>query len=156
MAHARLGKNDLLRQALDSEDLAQDALVQLIQHVERFRGTTWREFFAFVISILAQRKTDLARFHTREKRTVDRVELANREGDRSPAAPSVIVSHGEDRDRLRALVGGLPESLRWALELRLDGMGYDEIGAAAEISTANARQRVSRALGILKQRWPVD
>src|SRR5436190_13889523 len=54
MARQHLPSQSPLRAGLDSEDLLQEGLLQLVRNVDRFRGSTWAEFLAFVHAILAQ------------------------------------------------------------------------------------------------------
>lgn len=152
LAHARLGRGDRLRLALDSEDLAQSALFDLVRNVHYFRGTTWAEFFAFADKVLQRRRADLARHLNRRRRNGDIADLDVRE----QAAPEPSVPRAETAEhaaRARALVGELPSSLRAPLELRLAGMDYEVIGERLGLTSVTVRKRVSRALSELRRRW---
>ena len=61
----------------------------------------------------------------------------------------------EDRSKLRARVEALPETLREPLKMRLAGHSYEQISTALELSVANARQRTARAIGRLRDEWPM-
>lgn len=152
MARRHLPTNSPLRQGLDSEDLLQEGLLHLVRHVESFRGATWPEFLAFVHTVLAQKAGQQAR----------RAKVRHREntsqGDAAelPAqhpSPSVDAMAGEDRSRLRDLVAGLPEPYRTTMQLRIDGIEPDAIAARLEITGDALRQRLSRAVRMLKDRW---
>ncbi|MCH8947332.1 MAG: hypothetical protein IH789_06845, partial [Acidobacteria bacterium] len=56
---------------MDSEDLTQDTLLHLVQHVQEFRGSTWPEFLAFVQSMIHQQRIDRTRHQNRQKRIPD-------------------------------------------------------------------------------------
>ncbi len=153
LAHQALNPDDRLRLVMDSEDLAQDALMQLVRTVHRFRGTTWAEFFGFVRRVLSQQAVDHARHHGCQKRDPDPAELVLSAEGRMPPTPSDLVVAGEQEQRLRELIGQLPELLRRSLGLRLAGKDYAEIARDEGISLANARQRISRSLRLLQEKW---
>ncbi len=152
LAHARLGRGDRLRLALDSEDLAQSALFDLVRNVRYFRGTTWAEFFAFTEKVLQRRRADLARHLNRQRRngTIADVDVGEQAAP-EPATSGPEVS--EQAVRARALVAELPTALRAPLELRLAGMDYEVIGARLGLTLVTVRKRVSRALAELRRRW---
>ncbi len=152
LAHARLGRADRLRIALDSADLAQSALLDLVRNVRYFRGTTWAEFSAFVEKVLLRRRADLARHLNRQRRngSMEDVDVATQ------AAPDITVlglATAERAARARALVADLSSDLRVPLELRLAGEDYEAIGSQLGLTPATVRKRVSRALVELRRRW---
>jgi len=153
LAQYQLPTTDPLRREIDSEDLAQLTLLQLVRNGNSFRGTTWEEFFAFVSTIVAQQKVDLARHYTRDKRIRDDHTLTEHTLERTPPTPSTILTREEDRERLRALILELPPSLRAALEHRLAGRDYAEIAEREQATVESVRQRISRALRVLRERW---
>lgn len=155
MAHRQLPPDDRLRMAMDSEDLAQDALLKLVRRAHEFRGSTWSEFLAFVRSVLAREKTDRTRHYARQKRSADQVQARSDDAATSSdnRTPSGVLSTGEDRERLRTLISQLKEPLRTALDLRLEGLDYDRLAERMSISKDNARQRISRALRQLRAMW---
>jgi RNA polymerase sigma factor (sigma-70 family) len=59
----------------------------------------------------------------------------------------------EDRERLRLLLGTLSEPHQAVLLLRLDGMDNGEIAARLGITVETVRQRLSRAIRTLQERW---
>lgn len=151
LAQEVLPPNDDLRREIDSEDLAQDVLLHLVQHVDEFRGSTWPEFFAFVRTMTHQRRLDRARRQNRQKRQRDPEAQTHRATE--PKSPSVIAMGREEKRRLRLLIEDLPQSLKAVLELRLQGKGYAEIADEIGFSEANTRQRVSRSIKTLRERW---
>ena len=155
MARKHLPAGDALRRVLDSEDLAQETLLELIRGIDRFTGTSWNEFFAFARAVLTQRAAEHGRHWRRGKRDPRRLEPlpdAGLPGDGTPT-PSRVAITGEDRSRAEALMADLPEPLRAALLLRLSGLDYVLVAARLGISDVAARQRVSRALAWLKAHW---
>jgi DNA-directed RNA polymerase specialized sigma24 family protein len=138
MARRHLPANSPLRAGFDSEDLLQEGLLQLVRTVEQFRGSTWGEFLAFVHSILAQKKGQQVRRHQVRQR-----EFAPEASSDLLAAtlptPSVDAIAGEDRRRVRELVEALADNDVLAQQL---GIGPEAL-----------RQRLSRAVRMLQERW---
>jgi len=139
---------------MDSEDLAQDALLALVRGVHEFRGKTWGEFFAFSRSLIERQKIDLRRHHGREKRT-SHAESSQCSSNQAldTDSPSVLASGKEDRQKLLALLEELPEPKREAMRMRLQSLDYETIADKLEMSPANARQTVSRAIRMLRELW---
>ncbi len=152
MARRHLPAESAVRALIDSEDLLQEGLLQLVRNVEQFRGGTWPEFLAFVHAILAQKKQQQAR----------RRQVRAGEFDTSPpqeslpsgqATPSVDAMAQEDRLRLRQLIATLAEPYRTTLMLRLEGLDNDELARRLGVSAEALRQRLSRAVRMLQERW---
>jgi RNA polymerase sigma factor (sigma-70 family) len=152
MARRHLPTNSPLRRGFDSEDLQQEGLLQLVRSVAKFRGSTWPEFLAFVLAVLAQKTQQQAR-----RQAVRRRELAPEVASETlagpPATPSVDAMAAEDRARLRRLIGELPEPYRTTVQLRLDGVEPAVIARRLGVTDAALRQRLSRGLRLLQERW---
>ena len=120
--------------------------------METFRGTTWGEFLSFAHSILTQKTVQQARRHavrrTEFESTFDPENLSS--GD---PTPSVNAQAEEDRGRVRLLVEKLPEPYRVAIGLRLQGLDNASIAARLNISDEAVRQRLSRGIKLLQERW---
>lgn len=158
IARAHMAPKDGLRRVLDSEDLTQEALCDVIRNVRLFRGRTWAEFHAFLEAVLCRRKADLARHHARLRRRAQRHALPLDElalSSDSPS-PSSSASLSEELRRLKALVDTLPGDQGEALRLRLAGHEYAAIAARLGISELAARKRLSRALEALRGKWSGD
>lgn len=155
IARRELGRSDPLRRSLDSEDLAQEALADLVRNLHRFRGDSWSEFLAFANAIMQRRKIDLARHHAARKRGR---ELQSAEESASSVAhsdpgPGTRVVEAEAIARARRLVAGLHEGLREPLQRRLDGHCFPAIAQEMGLTEATVRQRVTRAIAELRRRW---
>lgn len=143
-----------MRRTMDSEDLVMDTVLDLIHAVDDFRGRTWGEFFAFAAAVQQRR----AQNHGRRAR-VRRDELRasvdpNREElPGSEPSPSFDLGRQEDRDRLLRLIDELPADYRQALRLRLAGMDNATIATTLGLREDAARQRIARALAMLKAKW---
>ena len=152
MARKNLPSRSPLRLGFDSEDLLQEGLMQLVRQVETFRGTTWAEFLSFAHAIMTQKTAQQARRHTVRRNefesTFDSSSLTS-----DDPTPSVNAQAAEDQKRVRLLVETLPEPYRLAIELRLQGMDNASIAERLGITDEAVRQRLSRAIKLLQERW---
>ncbi len=154
-ARIRMSPLDTLRRSLDSEDLTQEALFDLVRNVGYFRGATWAEFYAFLEALLQRRKSDLARHHNRMRRNgagrvipMEPLDLPDR--GRSPESQAL---EAEDLLRLRRLVDALPPESAAIIRLRMQGLDHEEIATRLSITTVAARKRLSRAIAELRCGW---
>jgi len=155
MSSKQMPPDDQLRLVMDSEDLAQDALLALVRGVHEFRGNTWSAFFAFSRSLIERQKIDLRRHHGRLKRNLEQATEPARAEDAklNTDTPSFLVSGKEDRQKLLALLDQLPEPKQQALRLRLQSMDYVSIAKSLGMTQSNARKTVSRAIQMLRDLW---
>ena len=152
MARSHFPAHSPLRVGFDSEDLVQEGLLQLVRTVDAFRGTTWPEFLAFVHAVLAQKKGQHVRRHAvRQKEFAPEACSSSVAGPQ--ATPSVDAMAAEDRAKVRRLVNELPEPYRTTMLLRLDGLDADALSARLGITAEALRQRLSRAVRLLQERW---
>lgn len=152
MARRHLPAESVVRSLIDSEDLLQEGLLQLVRNVDQFRGGTWPEFLAFVHAILAQKKQQQARRHQVRAGEFD----ASPPQESLPSAqttPSVDAMAQEDRLRLRQLIAALAEPYRTTLQLRLEGLDNEQLARRLGVSAEALRQRLSRAVRMLQERW---
>jgi RNA polymerase sigma factor (sigma-70 family) len=152
MARRHLPPESALRAMIDSEDLLQEGLLQLVRNIDQFRGGSWPEFLAFVHAILAQKKMQQARRHQVRAGEFD-AKPPHESLPSDQPTPSVDVMAQEDRARLRQLIAGLGEPYRLALQLRLEGLDNAAIAARLGITEDALRQRLSRAVRTLQERW---
>ncbi len=154
-ASRHLRPGDGLRPLLDSEDLTHDTILVLARAVPSFDGSGWPQFLAFAETILRRQLADQARHFRTQRRDPDRIEPFPEADPPAPATPtpSETAATRDDRERLLRLIAGLPESLAEVLRLRLDGQDYRAIAGLLGIGVDAARQRMSRALQILRDRW---
>lgn len=152
LARRHLPAQSPLRVGLDSEDLLQEGLLQLVRHAGAFEGRTWAEFLAFASAILAQKTLQQAR-----RQNVRSGELGGGvEPDHLPAegaTPSVDAAAHEDRRRVRELLAGLPEPYRTAMRLRLEGLSNQEIAQRLGEGEEVVRQRLARAVRMMQTKW---
>lgn len=152
MARRHLPPHSPLRVGIDSEDLLQEGLLQLLRALDDFRGTTWPQFLAFVHAILSQKAVQQARRHAvREAEFAPAADCADLAG--SVPTPSVDAMGAEDRARLRMMIERLPPTYRETLALRLTGLDNEQIAARLGLSLEALRQRLSRAVKLLQESW---
>jgi RNA polymerase sigma factor (sigma-70 family) len=137
-----------LRNHVDAEEAAQDALVRLHRIRTRFRADTSPE--GLVVRVVTNACRDLHRRRTagigaitqRMETSVVR-ELAVRDGTDGTG----------DRLVARELLAGLSERFRVPLELRyLEGLTNAEIASRLGISVSSVKLQLARAIELLQQR----
>lgn len=153
-AHRSLSAKSPLRRLMDSEDLMMDTVLDLIAAADEFRGSTWAEFFAFAAAVQQRRAQNQGR-----RARVRRAELqpaADAASDSLPGdepTPSVNAAALENRTRLLRLIDNLPAEHRRILRLKLEGLDNIAIADRLGIRPDAARQRLSRALAMLRAQW---
>lgn len=152
MARRHLTAGSALRAMIDSEDLLQEGLLQLVRTADQFRGGTWPEFLAFVHAVLAQKKVQQVRRH-QVRANEFRDNVPNEDVPAVQPTPSVDMMAQEDRARLRQLIAGLAEPYRTTLQLRLEGVENQDLAQRLGITPEALRQRLSRAVRMLQERW---
>ncbi len=152
MVKVRMSPTDTLRRSLDSEDLTQETLFDLVRNVGYFRGATWGEFYAFLDAILQRRKSDLARHHNRLRRNgaTHAISLSTLDLADCGQSPGSSVVDAEDLLRLRRLVQELPPESATVIQLRMQGLDHEEIATRLSIT---AGKRLSRAIAELRRGW---
>lgn len=152
LARKNLPARSPLRLGFDSEDLLQEGMLQLVRQAETFRGTTWAEFLAFSHAILTQKTAQQARRHTVRRNELGSTFDSSTVPSDDPT-PSVHASDAEDKKRVQLLIATLPEPYREAIELRLRGLDNTAIAERLHITDEAVRQRLSRAVKMLQERW---
>jgi RNA polymerase sigma-70 factor (ECF subfamily) len=139
---------------VDADDLVQETLLAASRRLAQLRGSTQREFFAWLRKILFRIINDLERTTgSRRNRHVERVIpldegmiAAAPELRRGPSACAAILER-ERVDFGRECLEMLPDSHQQVLRLYYDAeLGYGEIGARLGRSADAARMLLGRAL----------
>jgi len=152
MVRKNMPSKSPLRLGIDSEDLLQESLFQLVRQIDSFRGATWGEFIAFAQAILTQKTAQQARRHQLRRNELGAAQGASEVLSTDPT-PSVDASRAEDKMRVQSLVRTLPSKYRRPIEMRLSGHGNDVIAKELGLTDQTLRQRMSRAMTMLKSRW---
>jgi RNA polymerase sigma-70 factor (ECF subfamily) len=141
--------------AEDSQDLAQEILLQVWRSLPQFRGqasaTTWCDRVALNTALAWHRKE--RRRHTRQRPFLD--------GETLPASGD-IAREGAHRDLVERLYGAirrLPGAEAALVLLHLDGLSYRQMAEVLGISEGNVGvtlNRARKALGALMKEEPRD
>jgi RNA polymerase sigma-70 factor (ECF subfamily) len=161
---ARLKADQQMRRKIDDSDLVQDTCLSAHKDFARFRGSTEKEFTAWLREIMAHAAANLFRDHQRQKRDIrnerhlytllsqssQRLERALSTTDSSPSL------RAERRERAVLLANALaelPDDYREVIVLReLEGKSVSEVAEAME-RTPNAIQKLwARAVVQLRGR----
>lgn len=159
LVRQRLGQE--LRRELDSGDLVQEALVEVVQAFPRFELRDERSFVRWLAALVENRLRELARFHGREKRDLRRrVALPSEDGSvAGPAdpgpSPSQEARGAETEERLAVALAELPPHWRAVLELRRAGLEFEAMAERLELKSAGAARMLhARARVALLSRLP--
>jgi RNA polymerase sigma-70 factor (ECF subfamily) len=153
----RMGRE--IRSKLDSIDLVQDVFVSVLEDLGDFTYKDEGDFLRWLSGIVENRIRDNVKRLRADKRNVRKeVPLRNRvptteksfAGAPGPVAtttPSVIVSKGEDLDKLEKAIGKLtPEHREVIILKKIEGLSYKEIGDKLGKSTDAVGMLISRAM----------
>jgi RNA polymerase sigma factor (sigma-70 family) len=136
LTYRLLGDGDL------AKDAAQDAFINALHGLSRFRGDA--SFKTWLLRIAVNAAKTLGRRQTRRREVV--IDAAASEPAAGRSAADAVVSQSEAA-RLQTLLEKLPLKQRMAVILRAqNGLSYEEIGAAIDCSEGAAR--VNYHLGI--------
>jgi len=130
--------------AADHDDLMQDILVAIWHALPRFRGASSERTFVFRIAH-NRGCTFLARRRDHEPLTTDTPIADPRPG------PDEALDEARRRELLARAVRTLPEALRQAVLLRLEGFSLSEIAALQATSEANVSVRLTRGRDRLRE-----
>ncbi len=154
LARVQIGRR--LQGKVDASDIVQEAFLGACRDFPQFRGTTEREFLAWLRQILASLLANLVRHYQGtqrrdvrlERQLAVELEQSSQALDRSLAAPhsspSELAIRREQSVVLAQALGRLPEDWRELLILRhLEGLTFPEVAA-----------RMGRTLDGVKKLWP--
>jgi RNA polymerase sigma-70 factor, ECF subfamily len=154
LARQQIGRR--LQGKADPSDLIQEAFLGATRDFKRFRGTTEKEFLAWLRQILASLLANLVRrYHGTHKRSVRLEQQLEVELEQSSQAlagglcdsqpsPSRQAGDREQAVLLLAALESLPAEDRDLLMLRhLEGLTFPEVA-----------ERLGRTVDSLKKRWP--
>lgn len=135
-----LGDRDL------AQDAAQDAMINALRSLDRFRGDA--SFRTWLLRIAVNAARSVARRRTR-RREVPIDVVADHVADVSDIA--VLTATRDEANRAAALLEKLPEKQRMTVSLRIhQGLSYQEIGRVLDCTEGAAR--VNYHLGVKRLR----
>ncbi len=146
-----------------ASDMVQQAMLQAVQGLDGFRGSTEAEFRGWLRQILARHLCHLDRDMHREKRDIRREQSMEQKLAQSSMrlegllagegpTPSQNVALGENVLKMAEAVERLPETQREAIRLHyLEGMKLSEVAEALDKSTGAVAGLLHRAMKALRQ-----
>jgi RNA polymerase sigma-70 factor (ECF subfamily) len=154
LARVQIGRR--LQGKADADDLVQEAFLGAFRDFPQFRGTTEKEFLAWLRQILASLLANLVRYYQGTRRRDIRLErqLGGELEQSSQAldcglvaaqsSPSQQAARREQSVLLADALGRLPEELRDLLILRhLEGLTFPQVA-----------ERLGRTIDSVKKQWP--
>lgn len=135
----------VLKQREDAEDVAQEALVAVLDTIHRF--DTSRPFGPWLYRIVMNRA-----LNARKSRSIRQAEPVAEELVATGESPEAASERSEARDRLEGALATLPE--RQALIVRLfelEGFSSAEIGSMLDLSDGTVRWHLHQARGALRE-----
>lgn len=140
-----------LRAKLNPSDIAQQAMLRMVEGLEDFRGSSSREFYAWLNSILRNEILSIRRDYYRQRRDVRREEgpAAGETFDLTANEPSVeaTIRQREQLAQFREVIERLPEDYARVVRLRgIEELPFAEIAVQMERSVDSVSKLWSRAL----------
>lgn len=150
----------VLRDAEDAAEVAQDAFVKVYRNIGQFRGdaafTTW--LHQIVMNLARNRYRWWKRRGKQAMISLDEP-IEGAEGSRprelaiDPASPDREAERDEFVDRVAVAMGELPAKYREVLVLRnVEELSYEQIAAVLGCSIGTVKSRIARARETLKTR----
>ena len=158
-AHGKLPPEVRVRE--DTSDLLQDTLMESLQYLARFRGSSIEEWRVSLVRILRNNTKDTLRAQLRAVCRAARAERSLDDPNNSPGlmpqlvspdtSPSQEVAKNEELALLHAAIPKLPEQQRKAVNLWLLSYTFQEIAEELEITESAARSLVRHAKEALRR-----
>src|SRR5687767_426135 len=132
--------------ASGAEDLAQDAFVYAMEHIDDLREP--ERFAAWLMQITRNR----SRNHVRDRKTDSHVPFEGVELASSAASPHAEAERAQLRERLLDALAELPEERREIVLLHdLEGWTHSEIGERLELPAGTVRSHLHHARRALRE-----
>jgi RNA polymerase sigma-70 factor (ECF subfamily) len=153
----------MTRGAPEAEDLVQDVFVRALRGLKGFRGQssfrTWLFHIASNTVLNHLERGERAPFAGSLDEPLATEGDGERVGDRiaSPTPRPEDLTIGQELDEaIQAAIDRLPPPFRMALVLRdIEGLAYDEIASALDVSLGTVKSRIARARSQVQQ-WLRD
>ncbi len=147
-----------LNAKMDASDIVQQSMLEAQVVLDQFRGSTFAEFHAWLITVIRRNIADAGRRYRQSQcRSIHAEENHKNIHDSYIAAddpsPSARMVSKEADAVLAAAIEALPSRYQVVLELRhRDELEFSEIGDRLQISSAAARQLWVRAIETVRSR----
>ena len=147
----RLGER--LREFEQTQDVVQDAMLELFEYGPRFEMASRRHFRGLLARIIENVLRGKHEWYHRQRRDIARLRpipsdtVLHLEGAEGGATPSAILSEHEEEAMLRLALELMAPADREVLTLRQwEGLSFAEVGQRLAIEENTARMRFNRAL----------
>lgn len=144
----RLGYNVREMNGMDEDDFVQRSFAEAYQRISSSRPFDFRSpgsFLNLLVTIASNRIVDEVRRVKRQRRQAMTEPILDGEQIAAPAGtPSRELVRREEQEVFEHCLLMLPPRMRAVLDMRDLGMSFAEIGAALDLSEANARQVFTR------------
>jgi RNA polymerase sigma-70 factor (ECF subfamily) len=147
-----------LRDEAESEDLAQNAFLQVYKSRQRYQHTAKFSTWLFTIA----RNLCLNEIRRRSRHPADSIEETHSENEDQPQRqyedkknflPTENVLHGELAKKIEEAIADLPENQRTAILLcRQDELSYEEIAEILDCSLSATKSLIHRGRETLKEK----
>lgn len=135
----------LLGQREDAEDLVQEAFLVALERIDSFQPG--RPFAPWFFRILTNRG-----LNARKSRSLRQMEAIPADAPARGESPERAAERSELRERLRAVLDGLPERQRTIVQLfELEGFSSAEIAEILELSDGTVRWHLHHARKVLRE-----
>lgn len=149
----------VLRNAEDATEVAQDAFVSVYRHIGEFRGDSeFRTWLHQIVLNLARNKHRWWKRRGRQTTVSLDCPIGTADGDLprdvagTGAAPDAEMVAREDVERIRVALGRLPQKFREVLVLRnVEELSYEEIATVLGCSLGTVKSRIARARDALRE-----
>ncbi|MBY0588343.1 sigma-70 family RNA polymerase sigma factor [bacterium] len=150
-----------LRVKAAPSDLVQETIIVAIKDFDNFRGTSERELFAWLTTILGNRLADAARQFRRQRNDITRETPLDRSACdninltlcSADGTPSAYVMAREEDQRVRSALSKLSPEDQAIIGMRnWDLLTFEQIGQKIGLSESGARKRWAAAMKELRTR----
>ncbi len=146
-----------VRNPAEAEDIAQEAFIKAYRALPQFRGDSAFYTWLYRIAINTAKNAVVSRDRSPVDYDFDRDsidESYDMQGRlKDSETPEGLVLTDEIRQTVNAAIEQLPEDLRTAIVLReLEGLSYEQIGAAMGCPVGTVRSRIFRAREAIDRR----
>lgn len=129
-----------------ADDLVQETVLRALRYFKNYRGDGFRPWMAAIMRNVNRDRP--------MKNVVSAEDAALHKIPDAAPDPEQQALVRDNSQRLRALVAGLPETLREVLIMReFGGLSYAQIAAALDIPAGTVMSRLSRARDDLRAAW---
>ncbi len=149
----------LMRNEADAEDAVQECYLRALRHFDSYRGPAMKPWLLAILRNVC--KAEFARRGAQpapsEAGNDEQAAGAPPLWQEPPPSPEAQLLRRWDDQRIRRLVGQLPQPFREALVLRdISNLSYREIAEVAGIPVGTVMSRLARARSMLRAAWNVE